>query len=135
MEMVKNVFFDLALKQAARLLGRKQRLLMLIGRLGLKLRDVNWREVKGVDLKEKFMIIGRLAKAYALGDYRSIPWKSILLITGAILYFIMPLDLIPDLIPGLGLTDDFGILLAVYQSLSGEVEKFLEWERSRAVQI
>lgn len=133
--MVKNVFFDLALKQAARLLGRKQRLLMLIGRLGLKLRDVNWKEVQGIDLKEKFMIIGRLAKAYALGHYRSVPWKAILLITGAILYFIMPLDLIPDVIPGLGFTDDFGILLAIYQSLSSEVEKFLEWERSRTIEV
>ena len=133
--MVKNVFFDLALKQAARLLGRKQRLLMLIGRLGLKLRDVNWKEVQGIDLKEKFMIIRRLAKAYALGHYRSVPWKAILLITGAILYFIMPLDLIPDVIPGLGFTDDFGILLAIYQSLSSEVEKFLEWEKSKTIII
>ena len=133
--MDKNVFFDLALKQAARLLGRKQRLLTMIGQLGLKLRDVNWKEVQGIDLKQKFMVIGRLARAYALGHYRAIPWKSILLITGAILYFIMPLDLVPDIIPGLGLTDDFGILLAVYQSLSSEVEKFLEWERSRTVEV
>ena len=33
------------------------------------------------------------------------------------------------------LADDFGILLAVYQSLSSEVEKFLEWERTRTVEI
>ena len=133
--MVNNVFFDLALKQAARLLGKKQRLLLVIGQLGMKIRDVNWSDIKGVDFKQKFMVIGRLAKAYAVGDYRAIPWKSILLIIGAILYFIMPLDLVPDLIPGLGLTDDIGILLAVYQSLQSEVDKFLEWERSRAIKI
>lgn len=133
--MVNNVFFDLALKQAARLLGKKQRLLLVISRLGMKIKDVNWSDIKGVDLKQKFMVIGRLAKAYAVGDYRAIPWKSILLIIGAILYFIMPLDLVPDLIPGLGLTDDIGILLAVYQSLQSEVDKFLEWERSRAIKI
>lgn len=133
--MVNNVFFDLALKQAARLLGKKQRLLMLISRLGMKIKDVNWNEIKGIDLKQKFMVIGRLAKAYAVGDYRAIPWKSILLVIGAILYFIMPLDLVPDLIPGLGLTDDIGILLAVYQTLQGEVDKFLEWERSRTIKI
>jgi uncharacterized membrane protein YkvA (DUF1232 family) len=133
--MIKNAFFDIALNQAARILGRKKRMLLLIGRLGMKLRDVNWKEVRGVDLKEKFMVMGRLAKAYALGHYRSIPWKALLLITGAILYFIMPLDLIPDLIPGLGFTDDVGILLAIYQSLHEEVEKFLEWEKSKTIEI
>jgi uncharacterized membrane protein YkvA (DUF1232 family) len=132
--MIKNVFFDLALKQAARLLGRKKRLLLLIGKLGMKLKDVNWREIKGNDLKEKLFVMGRLIKAYALGQYRSIPWKALLLITGAILYFVSPLDLIPDLLPGVGFTDDVGILIAVYQTLHSEVEKFLVWEKSRVIQ-
>jgi uncharacterized membrane protein YkvA (DUF1232 family) len=133
--MVKNVFFDLALKQAARLLGRKKRMLMLFARLGIKLRDVNWRDVKSPELKEKLSTIGRLIKAYALGQYRSIPWKSLLLITGAVLYFIMPLDLIPDVIPGLGFTDDFGILVAIYQSLKDELDKFITWEKSHVIDL
>jgi uncharacterized membrane protein YkvA (DUF1232 family) len=132
--MIKNVFFDIALKQAAGLIGRKKRMMLLIARLFTKLKDVNWKDVRATGLKEKSYVIGRLAKAYALGHYRSIPWKAILLITGAVLYFVMPLDLIPDLIPGLGFTDDFGILVAVYQTLNDEVEKFLLWERSQSLE-
>jgi uncharacterized membrane protein YkvA (DUF1232 family) len=131
--MIKNVFFDIALKQAAGLLGHKKRMLLLIAGLAAKLKNVNWKDVRAADLKEKTYVFGRLAKAYALGHYRSIPWKAILLITGAVLYFVMPFDLIPDLIPGLGFTDDFGILIAVYQALNDEVEKFLLWERSQTV--
>jgi uncharacterized membrane protein YkvA (DUF1232 family) len=132
--MINNVFFDAALKQAARLLGRKQRIFLLLSRLGYKLKEVNWREVKGASVKEKFFIIGRLMKAYATGQYRSIPWKSVLLITGAILYFISPLDLIPDLIPGIGLSDDFGILIAIYESIHHELDKFLTWEKSQVIE-
>jgi uncharacterized membrane protein YkvA (DUF1232 family) len=129
--MIRNVFFDVALNQAARIVGKKGRMIVLLGKLGYKLRNINWREVKGVELKEKFFVISRLMKAYVKGHYRSIPWKSLLLITGAILYFVTPIDLIPDLIPGVGLTDDFGILLAIYQSLHNEIEKFLQWEKTR----
>jgi uncharacterized membrane protein YkvA (DUF1232 family) len=129
--MIRNVYFDLALKNAARILGKKQRLLLLIGRLGLKLRDVNWKDVKAADVKQKFFVLGRLAKAYALGQYKNVPWKSLLLVTGAILYFVTPLDLIPDLIPGLGLTDDVGIVLAIYNALHAEIEKFITWEKSQ----
>ena len=129
--MIKNAFFDIALKAASRLIGKKKRMLMLLGKLGLKLKEVRWSEVRRRDIKDKFAIIARLFKAYVLGHYRSIPWKPLLLITGAVIYFIMPLDLIPDILPGVGLTDDFGIIVAIYQSLSNEVEKFLTWEKSQ----
>jgi len=133
--MQKNVFFDLALNRAASLLGKKTRILLLIGRLGVRLKQTNWKDVKMPDVKEKLSVIGRLVKAYALGHYRSIPWKALLLITGAILYFVMPVDLIPDLVPALGLTDDFGILIAVYQSVKSEVDKFLLWEKTRTIEL
>jgi uncharacterized membrane protein YkvA (DUF1232 family) len=132
--MSKNVFFDMALNQASRILGRKKRLVMLIARLGTKLRDVKWSEIKGENVKEKFFVIGRLIKAYSLGQYRQIPWKPLLLITAAVIYFISPLDLIPDVIPGLGFTDDVGILLTVYNSIHGELEKFLTWEKSQVTE-
>jgi uncharacterized membrane protein YkvA (DUF1232 family) len=131
---MKNIFFDRALALAGGLLGNKKRLLLLITRLGWKLKDVNWKEVRTSDVRQKFSVVGRLVKAYGLGKYREIPWRSLLLITGVIIYFIMPIDVIPDLIPGLGLTDDFGILLAVYKSLEGEVDKFLTWEKSQVTE-
>jgi uncharacterized membrane protein YkvA (DUF1232 family) len=77
------------------------------------------------------MILGRLVRAYALGQYRAVPWKTVLKITAALVYFISPIDLLPDLLPITGLTDDFGVLLWVYNSVSGEIEKFLTWEKSR----
>jgi hypothetical protein len=45
----------------------------------------------------------RLLGAYTRREYTDIPWGSILLVAGAILYFVMPVDLIPDLIPVGGL--------------------------------
>lgn len=126
-----NSFFAAALRKAAMMAGRKTRLLLLLSRLGVKLKDTNWKNVSMSDVKAKFYILGRLVKAYALGHYREIPWKTLLIVVAAIIYFVNPIDLIPDLIPVAGLTDDFGILVWVYNSLSGEIDKFLAWEQSQ----
>lgn len=82
-------------------------------------------------IKDKFFVLGRLIKAYALGNYRQIPWKTILLIVAAIIYFVNPLDLIPDVVPLTGLTDDFAVLVWVYNSVSSEIDKFVAWEEDQ----
>ncbi len=129
-----NQFFASALRNAAMVIGKPSRLLVILSRMTAKLRNTNWKSVNAASVKEKFFVLGRLLKAYALGQYREVPWKTILLIVAAILYFINPLDLVPDLIPLTGLTDDFAVLLWVYNSVSNEIEKFLSWERSNLKQ-
>lgn len=125
-----NRFFNTALGQAASIVGRRSRLLGLLPQLAMKLREVNWRDVNAASAKDKFFVLGRLIRAYAVGSYREIPWKTILLIVAAILYFLNPLDIVPDILPFTGLTDDFAILLWVYNSVSHEIQKFLNWEKN-----
>ena len=129
-----NRFFKLALRKAASTAGKKTRLMLLLSQLALKLKEVNWREVKVSTAKEKFSILGRLVRAYTAGTYRDIPWRTILMILAALLYFINPIDLLPDMLPVTGLTDDFGVLLWVYNTVSKEVDKFLTWEKSQLSQ-
>lgn len=95
--------------------------------------NVNWNKNSLLEAKEKLTIFSRMANAYASGKYRSIPWKAVMTVLAAIIYFLNPLDLIPDFVPLMGLTDDFGVLLWVYNSISTEVDKFLVWEKSTLV--
>jgi len=111
--------------------GKPSRLLAILPKLALKLKETNWKNVNAVATKDKFFVLGRLIKAYALGQYRDIPWKTILLIVAAVVYFINPLDLVPDIIPLTGLTDDFAVLVWVYSSVSNEIEKFINWEKTQ----
>lgn len=129
--MMKNSFFVAALRRAAQMAGKPGRLMLLLSRLAIKLREVNWQNVNSDSVRQKFFVLGRLIKAYAQGDYRQVSWKTILLVVAAVVYFINPIDLLPDLIPIAGLTDDFGILLWVYNSLHTEIDKFILWEKSR----
>src|SRR4029434_9149163 len=52
-------------------------------------------------LFQSLMALFRLVKAYAVGEYRAVPWKSLIASVTALVYFIYPLDFIPDfLLPG-----------------------------------
>jgi len=111
--------------------GKPGRLVLLLSQLALKLKEINWASVSRMEIKDKLFVFGRLIKAYALGTYREIPVKNLVLIVAALLYFINPLDLVPDLIPMTGLADDFAILLWIFKTVSAEVDKFISWERSQ----
>lgn len=130
-----NRFFQAALQKASHILGKPGRLILLLTALVRKLKQTDFNKGETAIVKEKFFTMGRLLRAYAYGEYREIPWKSLLLIVAAILYFINPIDVIPDLLPLVGLTDDFGVLFLVYKSISGDIDKFLEWEKSKTIII
>ena len=132
---MKNDFFSAALKKAALISGKPGRLMILLARLAAKLPQVDWQHVKIANGRENLYVLARLTKAYASGRYTEIPWKTLLLIVAAIIYFVNPVDLIPDLIPVLGFTDDFGILVMVYKSVSHEIDKFLAWEQSQITHV
>jgi uncharacterized membrane protein YkvA (DUF1232 family) len=130
-----NRFFQAALQKASHILGKPGRLVLLLAALVRKLKQTDFNKGETAIVKEKFFTMGRLLRAYAQGEYREIPWKSLLLIVAAILYFINPIDVIPDLLPLVGLTDDIGVLFLVYKSISGDIDKFLEWEKSKTIII
>jgi uncharacterized membrane protein YkvA (DUF1232 family) len=69
----------------------------------------------------------RLLRAYIRKDYRDIPWGSIVLVIVAIIYFVSPIDLIPDILPG-GLIDDAAVIAFVVAQIKADLDNFLGWE-------
>ena len=72
----------------------------------------------------------RLLKAWVDGSYRDVPRQTIALIVGGLLYFLSPIDLVPDFLAGFGLLDDAVILGWIIKTVRDEVEKFTDWEAS-----
>lgn len=87
------------------------------------------------ELGDQIKRLGRLVRAYANGSYREISVGNIALVVGSILYFVTPLDLIPDAIPGAGLIDDATIFAFVLARLDFELGQFAAWERRDAVTL
>ena len=74
----------------------------------------------------------RLVRAWVSGSYTLVPWRTIVLAIAAILYFVNPLDLIPDFIPAAGFLDDAGVVAFVLESIRKDLGIFQDWERSNA---
>lgn len=70
----------------------------------------------------------RLVKSYAAGDYRDVSRKNIILVVAGLLYFVSPLDLIPDALPIVGYLDDVTIIGFVLSTLGAELLKFEAYE-------
>ena len=69
-----------------------------------------------------------LVKDYITGAYREIPYGSIIAAVAGILYFLSPIDFIPDFIPGIGLIDDVFVIGLVLKQIHSDLEKYKEWK-------
>ncbi len=77
---------------------------------------------------DDLQVIFRLVRAWLKGEYRDVSKKSLVVLVGALVYYLMPFDAIPDFIPVIGLTDDVTVIAMALTAAKTEVEKFREWE-------
>lgn len=77
---------------------------------------------------ESLMTLLRLVRAYARGDYRQLPWTTLVLVVAAVLYFLLPVDVIPDFFIGMGYIDDAAVIAWVANTIGAELEQFRRWE-------
>lgn len=81
---------------------------------------------------DDLMLLFRMLNAYATGRYRRVPWQTLLLAVAAVVYFLVPFDLIPDWIPMAGFVDDAAVIAWTISSIASALEDFREWEEGRA---
>ena len=82
--------------------------------------------MKGYLAKAKSMF--GLIRDYWSGNYRQVPWKTIAAVAGALLYVLMPFDLIPDFIPIAGFLDDAGVIAACLTLVSDDLVDYEKWK-------
>lgn len=68
-----------------------------------------------------------LLRNYVKKEYTDIPIGSIIAITSALLYFVSPVDLIPDSIPFLGYFDDAAVVAACWKLVNSDIEEYEKW--------
>lgn len=79
------------------------------------------------NLVKDITIMVELVKDWFKGNYKDLSKKSIILIITALLYLVIPLDLIPDFLP-MGLIDDIIVISFVFNKISVEIEKYKRWK-------
>jgi uncharacterized membrane protein YkvA (DUF1232 family) len=85
------------------------------------------------DAWEKLQLFFDLVQAYSKGEYRNVAPSTILTIIGAILYFVSPLDVVPDFLVGLGILDDAAVISFTLKKLSIEIDEFKTWKKASTI--
>jgi uncharacterized membrane protein YkvA (DUF1232 family) len=109
-------------------LGDNDRIKEVINQASKKVHEFTDDEEKKGALVEKVKLVIRMIRAHVSGTYSAFSPKSIFFMVFAILYFVIPTDMIPDLIPVLGFTDDLTVLYFVTESIGGDIAAFEVWE-------
>lgn len=90
----------------------------------------NKSELDGV--WDKLLLLFAVSKDFVNGNYTEIPKRSIIAILGGLIYFLSPIDVVPDFVPLLGFIDDIFILNLVYKQVLKDLEKYKAWKDDQA---
>jgi len=80
-----------------------------------------WRKLGAVAARIPFA--DEAVSAYYAARDPATPTRVRAVLLGALAYFVMPVDLVPDFIAGLGFTDDATVLLLAAQTVSGHIKE------------
>ena len=118
--------FDDLYKQAERVISSDTKVSKLLDEVFLKIGEATESFYKTQD---NIIALTRMVRSWAKGDYKNISTSSIIAVVAALIYFVNPLDLIPDFIPIIGQIDEIFIIVYLIKTVNKEIERFMAWEK------
>jgi uncharacterized membrane protein YkvA (DUF1232 family) len=117
-------------KQVEALSRQEEKVRELLGNVGNKISQVGKNQYVN-KLIEPISVFIRMIKFHFSGRYK-LSGGTLGLILLGLVYFVSPVDIIPDFLGFFGFADDFSVILAIYAKVKEEVGDFLDWERTQS---
>ncbi len=128
-KILKSVFFKKVSGTASKYVSNTSSLFKLLQNVLNKSKGLSSESF--VEVKDKLSLLVRMVRAYGKREYTVVPIKTITRIVAVLIYFLSPIDLVPDLLPVIGLTDDVALLLWLFNALSDDIDAFKIWEKEQ----
>ena len=76
-----------------------------------------------------------MVRSYLRGNYTKILKRTILAIVSALIYFLSPIDVVPDWIPLLGQLDDAIVIASCWNLVNKDVEDYRQWKKESTLKV
>ena len=93
--------------------------------------DKGERNARFARVRDDLNLLLGLCAAWWRGEYRAVGRQALLSVVAALLYFLTPLDMVPDWLPGAGLLDDLAVLTWVMRTWAAELDAYRAWREAR----
>lgn len=93
--------------------------------------DKGERNARFARVRDDLNLLLGLCAAWWRGEYRALGRQALLSVVAALLYFLAPLDMVPDWLPGAGLLDDLAVLAWVMRTWAAELDAYRAWREAR----
>ena len=120
-----NKTFKKAIEKSENVVDNKKRVDSILEKTMKKLTKVKDRTK---EFKDNLSVAVSLVKDWLKGNYKEVPKKTIIYLIGAFIYFLMPIDMIPDFIFKFGLLDDIAVLNFVLGAFIEDIENYKKFK-------
>ncbi|WP_278959608.1 YkvA family protein [Aquipseudomonas alcaligenes] len=93
--------------------------------------DKGERNARFARVRDDLNLLLGVCAAWWRGEYRAVGRQALLSVVAALLYFLAPLDMVPDWLPGAGLLDDLAVLAWVMRTWAAELDAYRAWREAR----
>lgn len=120
-------------QEAEEMLKDEDKIERFLQRLEKKLKVIPYAGDKLADVP----IMASLIRSYVKKEYQDIPIGSIIAILSALIYFVSPIDIVPDSIPVLGYFDDAAVVAACWKLVETDVNEYIKWreDNGKALEV
>lgn len=116
-------------KQAKDLLNDQDKIERFLQRLEKKLKVI---PIAG-DRLANIPVMASLLRSFFKKEYTDIPIGSIIAITSALIYFVSPIDIVPDSIPFIGYIDDAAVVTVCWKLVESDVKEYVKWREDNGM--
>mgnify|MGYP001030164094 CR=1 FL=1 len=121
-------YFNQFKNRAARIVQDSDALKEVLENASQKLKASENDEGLRKKLVDYVRLIIRMITNSVNGNYKSLPWQTLVMLVAGLIYFLTPIDALPDFIPIAGFLDDATILLWLGKSFQDDLGKYKSWE-------
>ncbi len=125
-----NAKLDRIFTKAKETVTQNEKVKSLLTEVKAKMDKINTDSEERSTFIYQVQVLVRMIRAHFNGKYSAFSTSTILTLVFGLIYFITPIDLIPDFIPALGLTDDISLIYFIFRNLAEDIGRFRSWEET-----